>query len=84
MSKQFLRFNINSLVNVKLTEEGRSILGQRYSALSSFYGGDFPDENGYSTFQFNHLAEEFGDKLTIGNPNPPFEPDMMVEIEIGE
>ena len=84
MNKQFLHFNANNLVKVKLTDEGNRIIQEQYAGYPTLISKTLPDEDGWSTFQFHVLAMLFGDKLYNGNPWPPFEMDMMVEIEIGE
>lgn len=79
MNKQFLHFNANNFVKVKLTETGKQILLQHYgpATLSASDAGD-----GWYKLQLHQLINVYGGKLN--NSLLPFEMDMMVEIEIGE
>jgi hypothetical protein len=75
-------FNANDNVKVRLTEAGEVI-------LVNYYGGTIPlwfaehhiDEDGWYIFQFHELSHIFGQYLYNGNPRPPFEMNMKIEIK---
>jgi hypothetical protein len=84
---EFKKMNINNTVKVKLNNYGLLILKDSWNDLRN----DFPklqeweppktDSNGYTEFQLWSFMESFGQYMYIGNPNTPFEMDILVEVE---
>ena len=73
----FKTFNINSEVKVKLTEKGKSIFSNNVGYIG------YPrtlteDEQGYSTWQFWVLMQEFGEHMYNGNDNC-FETTILID-----
>ena len=80
-------FNINSSINVKLTETGMAILRNRHNELQQKFPavGEFKapevDENGYCSFQLWELMQVFGNYMYMGNNNLPFETTIAISDE---
>lgn len=78
-----MKFNINSIVKVKLTDHGRQVHKEMWLRTFSGMLDKFPykplyeDENGYSSWQLWNLMNVFGSKVALGD-KPCFE----AEIEI--
>ena len=71
---EFIKFNLNYKIKVKLNKKGIEILKNEGSKCS-------PDENGYVTFQGWELINIFGGHLQLGLETPF---DLNVLIEVGE
>lgn len=68
-----IRVNLNDQVRVRLTEKGRNILRQRVQG----WVPPAEDEQGWSTWQFWNLMQDFGRHMVIGF-DPPFETDIEI------
>lgn len=87
-TKEFVSFNVNSYVYVKLTQKGLDILKKEHEELMSFYGAlaqrDFlpPNTNsdGYSKFQLWSLMATFGGDCFNGCV-VPFETTFLIDKE---
>lgn len=83
--KQFVEFNINDYVKVKLTGHGVDCLKKNYDDLVSqgmyAYGYTAPkvDENGYSKFQMWSLMQDLGPYIQM-SAKPVFSGLMMIEV----
>ena len=84
-------FNINSFVNVKLTDFGIDILNQYNESLAQIHPKARKleiqvDENGYTSFQLAELMQIFGQYLFESSTAPiPFEPTIIIsEQELKE
>lgn len=81
----YIEFNINNRVQVKLTEQGRHALRENYDKLKADLGGkvhyDFAppkeDTDGWSTWQAWQLMEELGPHIRAGQL--PFETTIRIE-----
>lgn len=83
MSKEenYIDFNINHNIKVKLTDLGRKILEEHHTALYAAVKFDpIPpyvpvkeDEDGWSEWQLWVLMEQLGPHCHIGCDEPPFE-----------
>lgn len=82
-----IKFNINQIVLVKLTDYGRMLRKRHHDEFVSTlkWGDTFlpykpiqEDENGYSKWQLWHLMQEFGYVLSNGG-TLPFETDIMFD-----
>jgi hypothetical protein len=81
-----MKFNINSIVRIQLTDVGRDVLRRQWDERHSqypdvfrVYKGKDEDSEGYSEWQLWQLFETFGDYVYLG-ARLPFE----TEIEIVE
>lgn len=88
-TKEFVSFNINSYVYVKLTKKGLDILKKEHDDLKYFYGdkGSLPDfeppaanSDGYSKFQLWSLMATFGGDCFNGC-DVPFETTFLIDKE---
>jgi len=82
--KAIQEFNLNESVYVKLNQSGIQILMERHIELYDRLGIEEPefeepkrDQDGYSEFQLYNLMHIFGEYLHIGNPNPPFDLNIL-------
>jgi hypothetical protein len=79
-----VRFNINEMVRVRLSPEGRLIHRRQHDELRRQYpsiGKYTPpkaDAEGYTRWQLWHLMQTFGPSITLGS-KPPFEMEMIFE-----
>ena len=80
----FMKFNMNDKVKVKLTEHGRKVhreeheklfAGQKYSHV---YSPPEEDSDGYSTWQMWQLMSSFGEWIYMGCAIP-FDTNILVE-----
>lgn len=82
----FIKFNINSYVKIKLNEIGIRILEQRHNEMKAIINwdlGEFDlklDKDGYYTMQMWEMMNTFGDFMFM-HLNPPFEMVIMLEVE---
>lgn len=87
-------FNINSDVNIKLTDAGIVILKSRHENMLKKYAdnpavlkrlGEFKtpevDENGYTRMQMWEVMNIFGKYMYNGNPDLPFEMNIAISEE---
>ena len=84
-----MRFNINEIVRVQLTEEGRRIHRQNHDAFMASipraaqermtYTPPKEDADGWSEWQMWHLMQEFGVWMRMGLKEP-----FSLTIEIPE
>ncbi len=76
--------NMNAKVKVKLTEYGLQVLRENHRVLYATYGRVLPyteplvDAEGYCSFQFWVLFQEFGGSIRLGS-EPPFETMILVD-----
>lgn len=84
-----MKFNINDIVKVRLTDKGRDELRAQHEDLQLFvtsirpYEAPKEDEQGYSTWKFWTLLQMFGDVMCGGDEY--FEPEIiLVDIPILE
>ena len=68
--------NLNYHIYVKLTDNGRAILKQE--GIQQLYQ---PDADGWVKIPMWEFAQVFGNRLWLGNPHPPVE--MTVRMEVG-
>lgn len=68
--------NINSMVKVKLTDVGRKIHEAYFPNIEIDV-----DEDGYTKFQVWRLMNIFGQWLTIGGGEHPFDLEILVEVD---
>ena len=70
-----IKFNINDIIKIRLTDKGRRILRQRYDELTRYSPNlfkKFPyeepevDENGWSTWQMWEVMQIFGPHMGNG------------------
>lgn len=76
MEDNYLSFNVNETVKVRLTQRGHALLRMRREELNeSIYKrggtglGDYEpneDENGYTTFQMHTFMSTFGEHVRLG------------------
>jgi len=83
----YVDFNLNSNIKVKLNNYGRSILKKQHNELySSLRVIDVPyiphpvDEEGYCTFQMYVFMNTFGSHVLAGSVYLPFSIDIKVSI----
>ena len=77
-----MKFNINHMVRVKLTDKGRAIHRENWEILSRKLGYCPPveDKNGWSTWQMWSLMNHFGEHLFCGS-EPPFETTIDIVVK---
>lgn len=69
-----IQFNINDIVKVKLTEEGKDILAKAYGGnIPEFFYKQYVDD-GWWEFQLWDLMQTFGSHLYNGQNKLPFLP----------
>lgn len=79
-----IKFNVNDMVRVKLTDYGLECISKNHNRLYGDRAESFrdyvptADENGWTKWQLWDLMHEFGPHLSKGLNNVPFE----TEIEI--
>ena len=83
--KQWVEFNINDYVKVKITETGIDELKKQHEILKAMgFEGEFKipevDENGYVKFQMHRLMHTFGRLTSIGF-ECPFETTVLIGID---
>ena len=86
MGTKFIPFNVNNLVRVKLTDEGRRIHRQQFRKLNATlkitsnmkYLPPVEDSDGWSSWQLWVLIETFGEHT--GVCKQPFECDIEFEV----
>ncbi len=71
--KDYVEFNTNSNVLVKLNPKGLKILDEYYKSIKGFAG---TSTDGYYQFQAHELMSLFGNHM-YPNP-PPFEPNIRI------
>jgi hypothetical protein len=74
-------FNINSTVRVKLTDKGRHVHRIKYSRLGHEYVPPKEDPEGWSEWQLWVLMHDFGDSMSLGFNNLPFETSIQFITE---
>lgn len=86
-TKEFVSFNANNYVYVKLTQKGLDILKKEHDDLKSFYGDKISDfepptgnKDGYSKFQLWVLMSTFGGDCFNGC-DAPFETTFLIDKE---
>ena len=93
VSKRYITVNVNSVVKVKLTDEGKQVILKHDLDQERFYmsrgitmhkkpsqfGVVAEDSDGWSTWQLWTLMKMFGDKWEISRP-VPFLTDIRIEI----
>lgn len=84
---QFIDFNINEYVRVKLNDKGRRILRDRHAAYAEAFPGSFPeyrepkeDADGWSQRQAWDLMQTFGQHVTLGL-EPPFSTTIQFAVK---
>lgn len=76
--RKLIKFNVNSSVRVKLTDEGRKIHRDRHdnlrkklpSGVEFNYRPPEEDADGYSKWQLWELMQVFGPHICLGCVNP--------------
>lgn len=69
-----MKFNINGMVKVRLTQHGRSFIVYKHALSNEKRGceGDYPeiveDKDGWSYWQLWKLMNEFGGELSASGP----------------
>ncbi len=84
-----MEFNINHHVKVKLTDAGIRILKEQHDQMDREIqerGGKglgiftvTKDEQGYTRFQLWKLMNIFGESLTMGNNDVPFDTTIVID-----
>ena len=77
------KFNINNYVKIKLTEEGINILKKEHQDILEYYNNNV-DKNGYVQMKLMEVMNIFGEYCHLGNPNVPFETDIVITLEYTE
>lgn len=76
---EFIEFNMNHQIKVKLTELGKRELQRQHDEFELFPSMEITeDENGYSSWQAWVLFSKLGHRLHIGFDSP-FELDVLIE-----
>ena len=82
---EFIEFNLNDYVYVKLTDAGRAELKRQHDDLllhypryTNLYTPPKEDDDGFSKFQGWILISKLGHLMYMGCP-PPFEIDIKLE-----
>ena len=81
--KQEIKFNINDYVRVKLTPYGISCLYKRYLKDREYWNKNnkfcvVTDDDGYYETQLWCLMQEFGEYMTMGIGQTPFETEIIL------
>lgn len=84
----FIKFNINYYVRVKLTDHGRKLHRQQYRELYNQlpitamtpYTPPKEDDEGWSKWQLWDLMQRFGPYICISKP-PPFETEIEFDVQ---
>ena len=85
--KQYIEFNMNEYVSVKLTDLGKYIHRKNHDILYSGctqkhkYVPKKEDKDGWSKWQLWCLMGEFGSEMQCGGMNVPFETTIRLEKE---
>ena len=83
MKTDILKFNVNDIVRVKLTQVGLNIIRKKedcYRHLKISGIKRKKDKEGYTKFQLWELMSLFGDHLYNGC-DVPFNPEIKIEIK---
>ena len=87
MDNNYINYNLNETVMVRLTDLGRRIhreqyedMRERYTKLSHPYTPPNEDENGWSKWQGWYLIETFGEFIGLGMVENPFELTIRVPV----
>lgn len=82
-----ITINVNDLVRVKLTNEGRAILRHRkkimtikYYDLSGLFDLPEEDSNGWSEWKLRDLMVTFNDSI-LSSFSIPFETEIQVDLD---
>lgn len=86
MSERWRNFNANHTVRVQLTDHGRELRQQAWTALMDGIAGwsyrpKEEDADGWSEWQLHELMSEFGSEMTMGNPRLPFAMTIQFDME---
>lgn len=88
--KTWASINLNQMVRVRLTDAGVRILHQQRNMLNQEIvkcGGKplnaplYVVTDGWAQFQLWSLMARFGPYMYNGNPEPPFEMEIQVQVE---
>ena len=77
----YVDFNVNDSVKVRLTQTGRKILAKHWGGKIPIWRKSYVDESGLDSFQFHELAHIFGKHLYNGNADLPFETNIKIEVK---
>lgn len=92
MTNNYINFNINQCIKVKLYFKGRELVKKYYSSDSIDFGDEYlklhTDENNYTQFQMWEFMRIFGNELSLGcilpfNPNTLIEGGFLLILLIG-
>jgi len=71
-------FNVNQMVEVKLTKEGLNILREEAEKYNLAFQKPETSSGGWSRWQLWQVMNKFGHAMGIENPRPPFENDIRI------
>lgn len=80
--ENWIKFNINDYVKVRLTERGREMLKEYWGGKVPDWFEDYSEGNEYYRFQLHEFANIFGKELYNGNSNLPFETEIYFSQEV--
>ena len=78
--ENWIKFNINDNVKVRLTDRGKEVLKEHWDGKIPDWFENYHEGDGYYRFQLHDLIQIFGKELYLSNSNLPFETEIYFSL----